>query len=160
MPGLADHFPGSDYEVNTARSADKPELMNLINHAFSYQDEAKGDKRITLEALTKKIDETEFYVWKNNEVVACCYVDVLEHEVHFGLLTVADELRGGDFAPSIIKAIEEYAGSMHKEDIKLDYMSLSPWLKSYYEKYGFQETGNVRDLGWCELIEMSKSLSD
>ena len=160
MTNLAEHFPHPNYKVALAQEDDKPELMNLINHAFSYQDEAKGDKRITLENLSKKIDETEFYVWKNNQVVACCYIEVLEREVHFGLLTVADELRGGDFAPSIIKAIEEYARSKHKEDIKLDYMSLSPWLKSYYEKYGFQETGNVRDLGWCKLIEMSKSLSD
>jgi hypothetical protein len=38
-------------------------------------------------------------------------------------------------------------------------MSLAPWLKKYYEKYGYAETGTVEAWGTIDLIRMKKALS-
>ena len=133
---------------------------DLINHAFKYQDEAKGDIRITSEKLRERMQKSEFYVFidKSNKVMGTLYIDRLKDSLHFGLLALDDSLRGGVAGREIVQSIEMYAKLLHKHELELDYMGLSPWLKSYYEKYGFKETGLKEDIGWCELIRMTKSL--
>lgn len=160
MKNLIDHFQSNELTVSIASDADKDELIALINHAFAYQDEAKGDLRISIDNLTIKMNNSEFYVWKDstNNVVACCYIEPLSDRVHFGLLCVADHLRGKGIAKDILKSIDEYAINRGNKVVELDYMSLSPWLKRYYESYGFNETGNIEDIGWCDLVRMEKHI--
>jgi hypothetical protein len=57
-----------------------------------------------------------------------------------------------------MRSIEEYARAKGKAILELDYMSLSPWLGSYYEKYGFIKTGFIEDIDWAKLIHMQKTL--
>lgn len=159
MNSLINHFDLSQYSVSFAGFEDVETLLQLINHAFDYQDTAKGEKRISKEKLLEKMDQSEFYLWKHeDEIVACCYVEVCGDSLHFGLLCVADRLRGSELAPSIIRSIEEYGSCLHKPVIKLDYMSLSPRLKKYYEGYGYKVTDETRELGWCQLISMEKQI--
>lgn len=148
------------YSCSLAVKSDMPATVKLINHAFRYQDDAKGESRISEESLTKRIKETEFYVFKdeNRKIVSCIYIDRLAMALHFGLFAVDDELRGSGLAVLIMQSIEQYAIGLGKKYIELDYMSLSPWLKSYYEKYGYHETGEIEDIGWCRLIRMVKPL--
>jgi len=42
--------------------------------------------------------------------------------------------------------------------VELDYMSVAPWLKPYYEKFGYVETGEVMPWGAIDLIRMTKTL--
>jgi len=46
----------------------------------------------------------------------------------------------------------------HYKSLDLDYMSLAPWLRKYYEGYGFRETGESVRWGTIDLIHMSKDL--
>ena len=57
-----------------------------------------------------------------------------------------------------MKAIEQLAMAEGFKEIQLDYMSDAPWLKEYYEKIGFVETGQVEKWGLIDLVQMSKSL--
>lgn len=154
------YFHSDACTVARASEEDIPAVVALINHAFEYQDEAKGEKRIDEAALRKKLATSEFYVWKDDagNLVATTYVVLEADKAHFGLLAVADELRGKRLASSIITAIEEYARANNKSILELDYMSLSPWLGKYYERYGFVKTGFVEGIGYTELVQMQKKL--
>jgi RimJ/RimL family protein N-acetyltransferase len=92
------------------------------------------------------------------EIVGCVYVNSRPHAVHFGLLAVADKLRGQGLAPAFIAAVEAYAKQLGADRVELDYMSVAPWLRAYYEKQGYAETGQVQQWGTIDLIRMSKSL--
>jgi GNAT superfamily N-acetyltransferase len=78
--------------------------------------------------------------------------------VHFGLLTVADKYRGKGLGPALIEAVEAFAQYTGARNVELDYMSAAPWLKPYYEKYGYVETGEITNWGTIDLIRMSKPL--
>ena len=145
--------------VSVLAEDDMQEVVRLINHAFAYQDEAKGRERITLDELAQKMRKTNFYVIKQQDtIVACVSLELREDCLYLGLLSVADQMQGGKLAPKIMQAIDEYAKQLDYKRIDLSYGSASPWLKKYYERYGFAETGETRDIGWSELIDMSKSL--
>ncbi len=160
MAQLLDSFQIPGFSVSEAGAGDIPELIALINQAFAYQDEAKGQPRIDAAGLTKKMGESNFLVWRDSQqIVACCYVESDEQSLHFGLLSIVPSLRGGKLAPRLLVAIEGYARAQVKTSIELQYMSQAPWLEAYYQRFGFRATGQVRDLGWSKLFGMRKSLS-
>lgn len=160
MPAqFTDFLKTPDLSIALLSKAQMDEAVRLINHAFSYQDEAKGRERITLDELAKKIDETQFYVIKQHDkLVACISLELRSDCLYLGLLAVADRLQGGKLAPKIMQATNEYAKQLNYKRIDLSYGSASPWLREYYERYGYTETGDIRDIGWSKLIEMSKPL--
>ena len=151
---------GTGLTVSVASTTDVTELVTLINNAFKYQDEAKGEARTNQAGLLKKMSKSDFYVWKEigGVIVACCYIEIHKDKLHFGLLAVEDRYRGKGLAPAIMDSIEHYAISLGKHLLELDYMDLSPWLKRYYERRGYNETGFVEDIGWSQLIRMVKAV--
>jgi len=142
-----------------AKSEDIAALVEIINHAYSYQDKAKGSPRTSFEHLSKRMEEVDFYLAKeSDEITGCFYIEDKKPSLHFGLLTVIDEYRGKGLAQAMMSVIESYAKSYGYNNIELDYMSLAPWLKNYYEKYGFKETGGVIKWGSIDLINMAKTI--
>lgn len=152
------HYPN----VHLARitDADIEETVTLINKAYAYQDAYKQAPRTNPAHLRKSAADNEFYVVKrDNEIVGCVYVKRGEGSIHFGLLTVTDKFRGKGLGPALIEAVESYAKHLGANNVELDYMSAAPWLKQYYERYGYTETGQVINWGTINLIHMSKPLS-
>jgi GNAT superfamily N-acetyltransferase len=154
-----DHF--SFGQLTMARIADDEieETVELINPAYRYQESAKGTPRTNPEHLRRRVSETDFYVVKDaGQIVGCVYLEPREQALHFGLLTLADRYRKTGLAPAIMQALEAYARARHYDTLELDYMSLAPWLKRYYERYGFAETGEITNWGTIDLLHMSKRL--
>ncbi len=159
MSKLANYFQFGDVSIHLLDEAEIDVTVALINEAYSYQDEAKGRPRINAQELRRRMTQCEFYVAKlNKSVVGCVYVERLPKRLHFGLLTVAGELRGKGLGAALMAAIEDYARAVDAEVIELDYMSIAPWLKGYYKKYGYEETGGILNWGNVNLIRMVKSL--
>jgi GNAT superfamily N-acetyltransferase len=157
MASLSDFFEFENVALRRIAAADLDSTVAMINAAYAYQDAAKGRPRTDNIHLSQRITESDFYVAKRgDEVVGCVYVEQHGPSVHFGLLTVARQLRGTGLGAALINAIEAYAKHLETNLLELDYMSLAPWLKSYYERYGFKETGQVVAWGTIDLIRMSK----
>ena len=149
------HYPNAS--LRGADENDIPFLVKLINEAYSYQDEAKGSTRTNPEHLRKRMTKTDFYVIERaNEIVGCIYLEPRELSLHFGLLTLIPRLRGKGIAQAVMTAIEAHAQHHNYPTIELDYMSLAPWLRPYYEKYGFIATGEIQEWGSIDLIRMKK----
>lgn len=157
---LPDYFSSPNVKLRTAREDDVNDLVPLINDAYSYQDEAKGAPRTNIVHLAERMAETDFYVLeKENKVVGCVYLESHVTSLHFGLLTLTPELRGTGIGKALIGAIIQYGRHRSYEHIDLDYMSLAPWLKTYYEQYGFRVIGEKVPWGSIDLIRMRLNLS-
>lgn len=159
MSKLSDKFSFRDFTMRSVRDTDIDALVEIINEAYSYQDEAKGASRTNPEHLQKRINETDFYVvLSGEEVIGCIYLESKNSSLHFGLLTLSPDYRGIGLAQAMMAAVEEYGKEGGFSTLALDYMSLAPWLKEYYEGYGFSETGSVEQWGRINLVEMKKVL--
>ncbi len=156
---LSDYFSKDGFYLRSTSEDDINKLVEIINDAYSYQDKAKGGLRTSIDHLRKRIGETNFYTLLYGEdTVGCVYLEPRGLALHFGLLTLAPDFRGKGIAKALIEAIDTYAKANNFETIDLDYMSLAPWLKKYYEKYGFIETGEATSWGSIDLIRMQKKL--
>jgi GNAT superfamily N-acetyltransferase len=156
---LSDTFKFDSLELSRLKDSEVDETVALINPAYSYQEEAKGEPRTNPGHLRRRAAEADFYVVKDRgRIVGCFYLEPTDTKLHFGLLTVADDYRKTGLAPAIMKAIEKFAIDKHYKSLDLDYMSLAPWLKRYYESHGFKETGEVTAWGAIDLVHMTKNL--
>lgn len=157
---LADHFNFPNFQLARITDSDIDGTVALINKAYAYQDSYKQAARTNPVHLRKNATENEFYIVKqDNEIVGCVYTKGREDSIHFGLLTVADKFRGKGLGPALVEAVESYAKHCGAKKVELDYMSAAPWLKQYYERRGYAETGEVINWGTIDLIHMSKSLT-
>ena len=153
MTKLVKYFQYEDCIIRLARDRDIDDLVSLINEAYFYQDAIMGASRTSPLHLRKRVSETQFYIVESNKrLIACVYLEPKGNSLHFGLLTVIPDFRGKGLAQAIMTSIEQYAEDEKYESIELDYMSIAPWLKEYYEKYGFRETGEVASWGSIDLI--------
>lgn len=156
---LPDCFNFNDIELTRIQDSDIAETVALINHAFLYQQEAKGEPRTNPTHLRSRIKETEFYVAKENgKIVGCVYIEPSGNSLHFGLLVVADNQKGSGLAPAMLKAIEDFAIAKQYKNIGLAYVSVAPWLKKYYEKHGYVSSGEITEWGTIDMIWMHKDL--
>jgi N-acetylglutamate synthase-like GNAT family acetyltransferase len=161
MNNLPDMFSFDDFTMRRATSSDVEKLVDIINDAYSYQDKIMGKLRTSSEHLSRHMLETDFYVVENyGEIVACFYIDAHDKSLHFGLLTVISIFRGKGIAKDILNTIEKFAKKVGYDIIELDYMSIAPWLRKYYERYGFNLTGDEEIWGPIKLIRMKKTLQD
>lgn len=156
---LPSYLSSSTVELRYVQDGDIRTLVDIINDAYIYQDKAKGGPRTNVGHLTKRIIDTDFYVvTAEDKVVGCVYLESHGSSMHFGLLTIIPELRGTGLGSGIIEAIRNYSIDSCYVRIELDYMSLAPWLKKYYERYGFGETGERVAWGSIDLIRMRLDL--
>jgi predicted N-acetyltransferase YhbS len=159
MNNLADYVHYPNIHMSRIAPAEIEETVALINKAYAYQNSYKQASRTNPAHLRKNAADNEFYVAKQGgKIVGCVYVKNGPGSTRFGLLTVADELRGRGLGRALIEAVESYAMHNGAKSVELDYMSAAPWLRPYYERHGYAETGEVVNWGAIDLIHMSKPL--
>jgi N-acetylglutamate synthase-like GNAT family acetyltransferase len=157
---LADFFHSPDIILRRIKDSDIYATVSMINAAYSYQDSHKKAPRTNDRHLPQKVHDSEFYIAAHDEqIVGCIYIERRDASFHFGLLTVIDNLRGTGIGSKLINAVEAYASEQGAKKVELDYMSVAAWLKTYYERFGYAETGGITHWGTIDLIRMSKSLS-
>jgi GNAT superfamily N-acetyltransferase len=157
---LQNFFSFNEYSLHNAKEEDVNRLVEIINDAYSYQDRARGGTRTNYVHLKSRIAVTDFYTIRyQGIIVGCVYLEAPAASLHFGLLMLIPEHRGKGVATQIMDAIEDLALTSNFNSIELDYMSVAPWLKNYYEHYGFIETGEFEEWGKIRLIRMKKTLN-
>lgn len=140
--------------------ADTASVVALINHAFSYQDSIKSEPRTNEEHIQKTAAKYELYVFtKGSVIIGCVYTVRRDRVLHFGLLALADEYKGTGLGKIIIESIIELAKSSYCSSVELDYVSEAYWLKEYYERYGFVETGEKEEWLSAFLVRMRKQIT-
>lgn len=157
---LPSQFSFRDFSLRLATANDIETLVSIINQAYSYIEEARGAPRTNRDHLNQRISKTNFFVVVNSvgAIVGCFYTEPQATSLLFGMLALIPKQRGTGLGKAIAKAVEEYAKNTRYKTVMLDYMSVSPWLKKYYESYGFSENGQIEHWGTIDLIRMSKDI--
>jgi len=159
MP-LPDYFHFPNVTLEPIEEVEIDATISLINDAFAYQDNIRGETRTNPENFRKYYyNKTDFYVMKENgKIIGCRYIKAQGSSLHLGMLALDKTHRGIGLAQAGMKAVIDYAKAAGFKKLELDYMSIAPWLKKYNEQYGFRETGETQDWDGMKLIRMEKTL--
>lgn len=159
MYNLGHYFSFQNFIIRNVLESDIPTLVPLINEAYSYIEGVRKKPRTNHRNLVEKIKENDYYVVLNqNNVIGCFYITIHGHSLHFGMFALSPNYRGTGLGKGVLRAIERFAKSKSIKTIDIDRMSVSPWLKKYYEDQGFVETGETELWGKIELIRMQKNI--
>lgn len=159
MQNINFYFKFQDFHIRKVLKDDILKLVPLINESYSYIEGIRKKSRTNSEDLLERIQESDYYVVLDHKnVIGCFYSDVHVDGLHFGMFALLSEYRSIGLGKEIIRAIECFAKSINIKTIEIDRMSVSPWLKKYYENQGYVETGKIEHWGDIDLIHMSKDI--
>ncbi len=155
---VSNYFSFQDLSLQLIEESDIEAAVTMINSAYLYQELATRIPRTDAERLRERMEASVVYVVKQTDgnVVGCICIEPIDGGFHLGLFAVSHERRGTGLASAILIAIEKFTSASGMHLLELDYMSIAPWLKPYYQKHGYLETGQSRAWNAIELIEMIK----
>lgn len=159
MTVLADHFSYPKCTLRKIKESDIAETVSHLNTAFKYQELATKHPRTNPEHLRKYMSVLDCYVIIcDSQIVGTVALENKGSILHFGLVSVAEQYRGSGLATAIMKAVEDFAIKKKYTILELDFMSIAPWLKKYYENYGFTKTGHTESWKGTTLVQMHKKI--
>lgn len=157
MLEICDFFKFKDMQIRRAMDDDISVLVPLINEAYSYINETSGGSRTNEIHLHEKMNESDYYVVVDaNKIVGVFYLKKIDNSLSFGMFAIEPAHRGKGLGKKVVEAIEKFAKSSDMKSLEIDRMSASPWLKEYYENYGFSDTGKIEKWRNIDLIHMRK----
>lgn len=142
--------------ISKASLEDIPELEILVNSAYrgttsragwtteaDYLDGIRVDKQ-GLEEMIKRKDACLLVLKKLNVILACVFLQKSENELYLGMLTVTPGLQARGYGKKLLSAAEDYAVSVNCNKIEITVISLRTELIAWYERHGFQLTGETK----------------
>ncbi len=140
MPSIPDSI--SPPHIREATAADRPQLISIINNAFSIETFLEGtrtdDERLAAMMQTGKILVAED---GSGRLLACVYLEVRGKRGYLGQLAVDPAHQGKGLGRLMIEAAEERLRSEGCEAVDMIVLSLRPDLPPLYRRFGYVETG-------------------
>lgn len=139
-----------------ATIADVPELTALINSSYRGETSFKGwtteanlidGQRIDQESLIEQMADLKAVVLKNinaaGEITGCVYLQKRGKKIYLGMLTVSPLQQRSGLGKILLAAAEKYANELGSHAIIMTVITSRSELISYYERRGYQKTGEV-----------------
>jgi ribosomal protein S18 acetylase RimI-like enzyme len=152
---------------------DVPELTLLINSAYRGESSKKGwtteanlidGQRIDEASLTELMEDPDAIILKhtddNGSITGCVYLQKRGNKLYLGMLTVSPELQAGGIGRKLLFASEEYAHSINYNTIVMTVITTRTELLNWYERRGYQKTGEVIPLNIPEKYGILKQPID
>jgi len=127
------------------------------------------DADMILQILMKK--NSFIFIYRNEKKLkSCVHLEKMEKKAHLGMLSVATELQGQNMGQKMISFCESFARTeWQSQALQIEVLHPRLELISWYERRGFQKTGNttpfpnnprfgVPKIENLHFIEMIKSL--
>ena len=139
---------------------DIPELVLLINSAYrgdasrkgwtTEADLLQGELRTDISTLTGIMNKPGAtvlkYISDEGKINGCVYLQKQERGLYLGMLTVAPELQAGGIGKKLLEAAAGHAKQNHCPSIFMNVISLRGELIAWYERHGYQLTGEIKPL--------------
>ncbi len=145
------------FKILPSQLDDIPALVKLVNSAYRGESSKKGwtteadlldGSRTDAASLTSIIQSTTDTILKccdaSDQIIACVYLQEQYKKIYLGMLTVAPELQAGGIGKSLLAAAEQYAIDHHAESILMTVISVRKELIEWYERRGYQRTGETK----------------
>lgn len=143
--------------IAIASLQDIPSLVELINSAYRGETAKLGwtTEAHLIEGLrtdeqhlteTFSLPGTTFlkYLDESGAIVACMRLQKQpEAKLYLGMLTVSPTLQAKGIGKKLLQAADEYAQKEHCRAIYMTVFSARPELIAWYERHGYQKTGEI-----------------
>lgn len=139
-----------------ATLTDVPELTALINSSYRGESSKKGwtteanligGQRIDNESLAEQMEDPNAVVLKNTDdtgkITGCVYLQRRDDKLYLGMLTVSPLLQANGLGRQLLHAAEDYARSINYHTITMTVITTRTELLNWYERRGYQKTGEV-----------------
>jgi ribosomal protein S18 acetylase RimI-like enzyme len=139
-----------------ATLTDVPELTALINSSYRGKSSKKGwtteanlidGQRIDNESLTEQMEDPNAVVLKNTDdtgkITGCVYLQKRDDKLYLGMLTVSPLLQANGLGRELLQAAEDYARRINYHIITMTVITTRTELLNWYERRGYQKTGEV-----------------
>lgn len=142
--------------IDKATLLDIPELNILVNRAYRGESSKKGwtteadlldGLRIDEDTLTTYITDTDTVILKYTDqknIRGCIYLKANEQKLYIGMLTVDPLLQNSGIGKVLLNEAHKYAQTIGCRKLWMTVISARKELISYYERRGFQLTGETR----------------
>jgi ribosomal protein S18 acetylase RimI-like enzyme len=142
--------------IIAATLTDVPELTALINSSYRGESSKKGwtteanlidGQRINNESLTEQMEDPKAVILKNiddiGKITGCVYLQERGDKLYLGMLTVSPLLQANGLGRQLLQAAEDYARSINYHTITMTVITTRIELLNWYERRGYQKTGEV-----------------
>ncbi|PWT96641.1 MAG: GNAT family N-acetyltransferase [Bacteroidetes bacterium] len=145
-------------KIEKAVTSDIPELLKLINSAYRGEDSRAGwtteagflisDARIDAPSLEQMMKEKDAAIMKfvddQNRISGCVYLQKQNSKLYLGLLAVSPILQGAGIGKKLLKVADDRGRELECDSIKLKVISIRKELIDWYERHGFNKTGELQ----------------
>lgn len=144
--------------IEKANHTDIPALVTLLNSAYRGEASKKGwtteanlisgeirtDENQLTELMNKPGSVFLKHVSNNGDITGCVYLDKRLGKLYLGMLSVSPILQAQGTGRKIMQAAEDYARQEGCPAIFMRVVSLRPELIAWYERQGYQKTGEIQ----------------
>jgi predicted N-acetyltransferase YhbS len=132
----------SDVRFRVATAADRPQLIPLINSAFSIETFLEGT-RTDEERLAATMEKGTILVAEDGSgrIVACVYMEFRGSRGYLGMLAVDPVHQGKGLGRIMVEAAEERFRIEGCEAVEIIVLNLRPELPPIYRRFGYVEVG-------------------
>ena len=132
----------SDLRFRVATAEDRPQLITLINSAFSIEEFLEGT-RTDEERLAATMEKGTILVAEDGSghIMASVYMEHRDARGYLGMLAVDPAHQGKGLGRIMVEAAEERFRSKGCEAVEIIVLSLRPELPPIYSRFGYVEVG-------------------
>ena len=157
--------------ITPATSSDVPALAPLVNAAYRGQDDdsPKGwtsESHLISGGRTNVADITELLqaphsiilkcIADNGTLLGCVHLEKQEEKLYLGMLSVWPSHQGEGVGKHLLSAATGHAAKSNCEKIHITVISARPELIAWYERHGFQRTGEIQPFHHGEKFGIQK----
>lgn len=144
--------------ISAVTASDINELVLLVNSAYRGDSSRKGwtteaelleGLRTDPDTLLEQISQPGHCILKavneNHEIIACVSLEEKSNKLYLGMLTVKPTIQATGIGKIMLQAAENFALERNLHCIEMTVISVRSELIAYYERRGYQRTGETRD---------------
>lgn len=161
------NFSDAGSRVRVASEADAASIAAVTNAAFAIETFLEG-MRTDAQRVAEMIPQGTFLVCagRDEQLVACVYVETRGARGYFGMLAVDPLYQGKGTGARMVRAAEDYCRDRGCKAMDITVLSLRPELLPFYHRLGYAEIGTedfhpsrpLKADATCHSILMSKNL--
>jgi ribosomal protein S18 acetylase RimI-like enzyme len=143
--------------ITPATPADISALVPLVNAAYRGEDDQKGwtheshlikGARTNAKGITELLQAPHSVILKcinhEGQLAGCVHLEKQEEKLYLGLLSVWPHLQDQGIGKHLLSASVEHAKNNNCANIRITVISARPELIAWYERHGYQRTGEIQ----------------
>ncbi len=148
----------TDLNISAVTALDINELVDLVNSAYRGDSSKKGwtteaellegirtDPNTLLEQINQPGHTILKAVNSEHEIIACVSLEEKGNKMYLGMLTVKPDIQAIGIGKKMLLAAESFALSRDLHCIEMTVISVRSELIAFYERRGYNKTGEKRD---------------